>query len=86
FAGLTIILGAVYMLNAYRKIVLGENKSVGSIFIDLNISEKCVLVPIVVLIFWMGICPNFFLDISEPSLKVLREIIIKPRGPMLDAL
>ncbi|MBP6335802.1 MAG: NADH-quinone oxidoreductase subunit M, partial [Bacteroidia bacterium] len=42
FAGLTIILGAVYMLNAYRKIVLGENKSVGSIFIDLNISEKCV--------------------------------------------
>ncbi len=79
-AGLTIIFGAVYMLNAYRKIVLGQGKALTESFTELNPKEKLVLVPIVILIFWMGIFPDFFLNISEPSIKALRDIIYSAPG------
>lgn len=58
FAGLTIILGAVYMLKAYMKISLGEAKSVAKHFAPLTITEKAVLIPIVIMIFWIGIYPK----------------------------
>ena len=80
FAGLTIIFGAVYMLNAYRKIVLGESRPLTLNFPELNNLEKGVLIPIVLLIFLMGIYPDFFLKISEPSVKTLRDIIYSSRG------
>ncbi|TAH38387.1 MAG: NADH-quinone oxidoreductase subunit M [Bacteroidetes bacterium] len=79
-AGLTVIFGAVYMLNAYRKIVLGEAAASTQSFTELNTNEKLVLIPIVVLIFWMGIYPDFFLKISEPSVKDLRDIIYSASG------
>ncbi len=75
FAGLTIILGAVYMLNAYRKMMLGDQVNKAFVFSDLNGIEKMVLIPIVIMIFWMGIFPGFFLELSEPSVKALRNII-----------
>ena len=75
FAGLTIIFGAVYMLRAYRKIILGDKNHSLSGFAELSQNEKWVMIPLVVLIFWMGIYPDFFLSISEPSVKTLRDII-----------
>ncbi len=86
FAGLTIIFGAVYMLNAYRKIILGESNTITSSFTELDISEKWVMIPLVVLIFWMGIFPDFFLEISEPSVKALRDIIYNSRGLVLNTI
>lgn len=82
FAGLTIIFGAVYMLNAYRKIMLGDKSIHSSVFNELSSLEKGVMIPLVILIFWMGIYPEFFLGISEPSVKALREIIYSSRGLM----
>ncbi|HNS12428.1 MAG TPA: NADH-quinone oxidoreductase subunit M [Bacteroidia bacterium] len=75
FSGLTIIFGAVYMLRSYRKIVLGDKNTTLAPFKELTLNEKWVLVPLVILIFWMGIFPDFFLSISEPSVKTLRDII-----------
>ena len=74
-AGLTIILGAVYMLTSYQKISLGEKNKLTTGFMDLTSSEKMVLVPLVVMIFWIGIYPKPFLDIAEPSLKTLLTIM-----------
>jgi NADH-quinone oxidoreductase subunit M len=74
-AGLTIILGAVYMLVAYQKISLGEKNNRTSSFIDLSLNEKLVLIPLVIMIFWIGIYPKPFLDIAEPSMKTLQAVM-----------
>jgi NADH-quinone oxidoreductase subunit M len=74
-AGLTIILGAAYMLNGYQKVVLGEPKAKFAHFTDLNANDYVVLLPIVFLIVFMGVCPKLFMDISEPSIKALLNVI-----------
>lgn len=70
-AGLTIILGAVYMLVAFQRAMSGETNSLTASFTDLTNQEKLVLFPIVILIFLMGIFPNAILEISEPAVNNL---------------
>lgn len=68
-AGLTIILGAVYMLSSYQKIMLGEAKSEYNNVIDLSILEKSILIPIVIVIFVLGLFPNLILGLTEPAVN-----------------
>jgi NADH-quinone oxidoreductase subunit M len=70
-AGLTIILGAVYMLVAFQRAMSGETNPITASFKDLTIQEKFVLFPIVLVILAIGIYPNFILAISEPAVKNL---------------
>ncbi len=81
-AGLTIIFGAIYMLNAYNKIALGVPKKNNFVFASLTISEKAVLIPILIMIFWIGIYPKPLLDISGPTVEALR----KSLGPIITSL
>jgi NADH-quinone oxidoreductase subunit M len=74
-AGLTIILGAVYMLVAFQRGMSGETNTLTSAFKDLTLNEKCVLFPIVLLILAIGIYPNWLLEISEPAVKNLIDMI-----------
>lgn len=69
FGGLTIILGAVYMLRAFQKSMLGEANSVTSDFIDLSLREKAIIFPIVVLVLIIGIFPSPILEISQASIE-----------------
>ncbi|MCK9641118.1 MAG: NADH-quinone oxidoreductase subunit M [Prolixibacteraceae bacterium] len=68
-AGLTIILGAVYMLWMYQRTMYGEVKEATAGFADLTRQEMIVLVPIVVIILWIGIYPHLFLGLAEPAVK-----------------
>lgn len=68
-AGLTIIFGAVYMLTAFRKVMLGETNALTEKFADLSTRELAVLVPIAIVIFWIGVYPKMFLDISAPAVS-----------------
>ncbi len=68
-AGLTIILSAVYMLWMYQKTMYGEAKAATIGFKDLTKQELVVLVPIVLVILWIGIYPHLFLGIAEPAVK-----------------
>lgn len=63
--GLTIILGAVYMLRAFQFMMLGKNSPETADIADLTANEKWVLYPIVVLIFAIGVYPDPLLRISE---------------------
>jgi NADH-quinone oxidoreductase subunit M len=71
FAGLTIILGAVYMLRMYQKVVLGKPIMENMVFPDLYWNEKLVLIVIGVLIFFLGIYPKPIIELTEPVLKTL---------------
>ena len=65
-----VILSAVYMLWMYQRVIFGEvtnpkNKKLA----DLDFREKLVLLPLVVLIFWMGIYPESFLRKMDTSVN-----------------
>jgi NADH-quinone oxidoreductase subunit M len=69
--GLTVILGAVYMLKAYQKTCLGEVTVAGGQFRDLGLNEKIVLGIIAALILVIGICPSQIIEIAGPALDAL---------------
>jgi NADH-quinone oxidoreductase subunit M len=75
FAVSGVVLGATYMLWMVKRVFFGEEsamvKSHGDL--DLNLREKLLLAPLLIMIFWMGIFPNQFLDYSKASLEQLIE-------------
>lgn len=73
FAGLSIILGAIYMLRSFQAIMLGETNSLTNNFTQLTFQEKVTLFIIVALIIAIGVYPKILLDITENSVKTLLE-------------
>jgi NADH-quinone oxidoreductase subunit M len=74
-SGLTIILGAVYMLRMVQKSMFGETSKLTLGFADLALHEKMTLFPLAFMVIWFGIVPNTFLPIIEPAVKQLLTII-----------
>jgi NADH-quinone oxidoreductase subunit M len=65
-----VILAAVYMLWMFQRVMFGtihhkENEKL----VDLNGREMATLIPLVVLIFWIGLYPKPFLDTMDASLR-----------------
>jgi len=73
-AGLTVILGAVYMLRSYQQTMLGEANALTITFAELTSNEKVILYSIIGLIFILGVYPQPILNISEPAVIKLLEI------------
>jgi NADH-quinone oxidoreductase subunit M len=73
-AGITIILGAVYMLRTFQKSMSGEANAITAAFVDLKWNEKAVLYPIAVLIILIGVYPAPILSISESAVAKLLEL------------
>ncbi len=67
-AGLTIILGAVYMLRMYQRAMLGNTNSLTGSFEDLNWKELLVFALIIMGIFQMGIYPKPLMQMMQPAL------------------
>ena len=64
-----VILSACYMLWMFQRVVFGpvtheENQGLT----DLSLRERFVFAPLLVLIFWMGVMPQPFLDRMQPAL------------------
>jgi len=63
-----VILAACYMLWMYQRVVFGSvTKPENEKLIDLTAREKLVLIPLVILVFWIGIYPKPFLSRIEPA-------------------
>lgn len=74
-SGLTMILGAVYMLRSFQHTMLGDSNVRTKNFIDLGTNEKLVLYPIAALIILIGIYPAPLLKISAVAVDNLYSII-----------
>lgn len=70
-----VILGAAYMLWMFKRVFFGEKgelvKDEHHALKDLNFREIFVLTPLVVLVFWMGLFPNHFLNWTKSSVDHL---------------
>jgi NADH-quinone oxidoreductase subunit M len=65
-----VVLGAIYMLWMYQRVFFGPVKHAANKELkDLNLREIVVFVPILVLIFFMGIYPKPFLTRMEPAVN-----------------
>ena len=76
FAGISIILAAVYTLNMIRKSWYGELSAItcAAPVRDAGWNEKIALGAIVILIFWLGVYPQCLLGLTEEvSNAILRE-------------
>ncbi len=69
-AALGVILAAVYLLWMYQRVVYGKvTHSANEHLADLSKREIAVLVPILVLIVWIGVYPGAFLSKCELTTK-----------------
>jgi NADH-quinone oxidoreductase subunit M len=70
-----VILSAGYMLWMFQRVVFGpvtheENRGLA----DLSLRERLVFAPLLLLIFWMGVAPQPFLDRMQPALDRTLEL------------
>jgi len=67
-----VILSAVYMLWMFQRVMFGElDNPKNQKLLDLNAREITIMVPLIALIFIMGIYPNPFIEKMDPSIKKL---------------
>jgi len=69
FAGLTLILGAAYMLRLYRNVFLGDTKNFSVPVDDVKGIEMTALVLLCVIVIITGIFPQPILQISQASVE-----------------
>ena len=67
-----VVFGAVYMFWMVQRVFFGpvtheENKGLS----DMNLREVMVMIPLVILMFWMGLFPKPWLSRMEPSIDLL---------------
>lgn len=75
-AAIGVILAAVYLLYMFQKLFLGEvDKEENRKLLDMNVREIVTLVPLIVLIFWIGLYPSPFFNLMEASVTKLVESI-----------
>jgi NADH-quinone oxidoreductase subunit M len=65
-----VIFGAVYMLWMVQRVFFGpvtheENKGLK----DMNLREMMVMIPLIILMFWMGVYPKPWLSRMEPAIE-----------------
>ncbi len=75
FGGITMILGAIYMLYAYQRVMLGDKKMGFENITDLKRIDYFVLIPLITLIFVLGIYPQPVFDLVETSVNTMQNLL-----------
>jgi len=75
-AGLGIIFGAAYMLWAYQRVFFGPLNPKYKNLTDMNFVELASVVPLIIIVFYLGILPDRLIGFFEVSLNYLSIILI----------
>ena len=67
FAGISIILAAVYTLNMVQKVFYGETNSLTAAVKEIGLNEKIILSVIVVAIFMIGVFPQPMFNLTKQA-------------------
>jgi NADH-quinone oxidoreductase subunit M len=68
-----VIWAAVYMLWMLQRVVFGQvTKTENAQLSDLNTRELGLILPLIVLMFFMGVYPRVFLDRSKAAVEAVR--------------
>ncbi len=75
FATSGIVLGAAYMLVLYRRVIFGpqDNKDAAEMS-DLSKLEKVLFIPLVILVFYLGVFPNTVLTKISPAVTQILSV------------
>ncbi|MCB9234616.1 MAG: NADH-quinone oxidoreductase subunit M [Bacteroidia bacterium] len=76
-----VIIAAVYLLWMFRRVMFGPlDKEANRTLKDLNLREVLVMVPLVLLMFLMGLYPKPFLKEIDRSSDVIVKMVEQPAG------
>jgi NADH-quinone oxidoreductase subunit M len=77
-----MILGAVYMLWMYQRVFLGKVTQPANLEMpDLCMREKLILIPIFVMMLWIGVFSAPFLRRMDASIQLVQDRLQHARGP-----
>lgn len=79
-----VVLGAVYMLWLTRNMIFGPvvHEEVRNLH-DMNKREVLMFVPLIILVIWIGLMPNWILSVTETSVRHLVEYL--PNGMLYES-
>lgn len=84
FAGIAtlgVILAAVYLLVMFEKVFLGRVTVEENLTLkDINVREVLTLLPLLGLMFWIGLYPRFFFDLINPTIQQLISNVLAAAG------
>ncbi len=83
-----VILAAVYMLWMFQRVMFGKlDNPKNQVLKDLNLRELCVIMPLLVFVFWIGVYPNTFLEKMTPAVdQMIEQVSGKQPIPMPSAV
>jgi NADH-quinone oxidoreductase subunit M len=77
FASTTIIFSAVYMLKMYQKVMLGPVAPQQPDYLKkLTLNELSALIPVLIMVLWIGCYPKPFLGLIEPAAKTILNLFV----------
>jgi len=67
-----VIFAAVYMLWVYQRVMFGKiTNPANEKLKDLSVREICVMLPLLLFVFWIGFYPNTFFEKMNPAMEQL---------------
>ncbi len=85
FGGITMVLGAIYMLYAYQRVMLGDKKVGFENITDLRLIDYIVLIPLITIILVLGIYPQPVFNLVEASVNTMQNLLV-PLAAVMPAL
>ena len=80
-AGTGVIWAAVYMLWMLQRVVFGTQTSEANAKLsDLNLREFALVLPLLVLMLFMGVYPGPFLSRTRASIEATRRVLVNPEA------
>jgi NADH-quinone oxidoreductase subunit M len=72
--GTTMVLSAIYMLYAYQRVMLGEEKVYLKKITDIALVDYLMLVPLILVILGLGIFPQPVFNLVEQSILIIQNL------------